>query len=107
MYNAEIAMGILIWFLATLISYIFVTDLGASFINRLIDSIRLDFSRSAGWKIIPSSLQAIGIYWVLLGVVLNLIGKACFIEFAGGILLAVIMIGPPAVVCAIFARNRR
>ncbi len=101
-----VVFGIFFWFAGILFSYIYITDLDEPFIKRLIDSIRLDISRSAGWEASSSRLKLIGIYWVLLGVVINKIGVAWFDEYPGDLLPMAIAIIPPVVVSAILARNK-
>lgn len=106
MYNDVIAIGIFFWFMATLLSYVFATDPSEPFLRRIGHSIRLDFRRSAGLKVIPSMFQAISIYWIVLGVIINRIEGAWFKGFSGEVILW-IMIGAPILAAAIIAGKRK
>ncbi len=89
-----IAISIFFWCMATLMSYIFATDPGESFLKRIHLAIRIDLRRSAGFKVIPSVFQAISIYWILLGLVINWIGDAWFKVIFGEVLFGIFLIAP-------------
>jgi hypothetical protein len=101
-----IAIAVFLWCMATLLSFVFATDPSESFLRRIGHSIRLDLRRSAGLKVIPSMLQAISIYWVMLGVILNRTEEAWFKDFSGEVILW-IMIGAPILAAAIIAGKRK
>jgi len=105
--NGLIAIAIFLWCMATLLSFVFATDPSESFLKRIGDSIRIEFHRSAGLKIIPSFFQAISIYWIVLGAIINWVGENWIIEgFTGDIVILAVM-GAPLLVAAIIAGKRK
>lgn len=80
--------------MATLVSYTFATDPGESFLKRMGLAIRIDLRRSAGFKVIPSVFQAISIYWILLGLVINWIGVEWFKGIIGEVLFGIFIVAP-------------
>jgi hypothetical protein len=106
MMNGLIAVAVFFWFMATLLSYIFATDSSEPFMKRISYSIRIDFHRSAGLKVIPSIFQAISIYWIALGVIINWLGKAWFEGFMGDMIIVALMI-IPLLAAAIIAEKRK
>ena len=76
MMNWLIAMAVFFWCMATIVSYIFITDQDDPFLKRIVHSVRLDFRRSAGLKVLPSMFQAIYIYWIVLGIMINWLSEA-------------------------------
>ncbi len=104
--NGLIAIAVFFWFMATLSAYVFTTDLREPFLRRFVHSIRLDFRRSAGLKVIPSIFQATSIYWIGLGVIINWVGETWFKGFLGDIVI-VALIGAPLLIAAIIAQKRK
>jgi hypothetical protein len=106
MMDGLIAIAVFFWCMATLLSYVFNTDPSEPFLKRIGQSIRLDFRRSAGLKIIPSMFQVISIYWIVLGVIINWVGEAWFRGFGGDIIIVALM-GAPLLAAAIIAEKRK
>jgi hypothetical protein len=97
--------AILVWSMATLMSYAYATDLGEPFLKRISLAIKIDLGRSAGRKVIPSMWQAISIYWILLGLVINWIGAGFPKNFSEEVVLSLIM-GTPLLAFTIILKIR-
>jgi hypothetical protein len=104
--NGLIAIAVFFWCMATLLSFVFATDPSESFLKRIGDSIRMEFHRSAGLKIIPSLFQAISIYWVVLGAIINWVGENWIEGFTRDIVIIALM-GAPLLVAAIITGKRK
>jgi hypothetical protein len=104
--NGLIAIAAFFWFMTTLLSYIFATDSSEPFTKRISHSIRLDFRRCAGLKVIPSIFQAIAIYWIILGIIVNWVGGVWLKGFKGDMIIVAI-VGIPLLAVAILAGERK
>jgi len=104
--NGLIGIAVFFWCLATLLAYVFNTNPSEPYLKRIEHSIRIDFRRSAGLKIIPSMFQAISIYWIVLGVIVNWVGEAWLEGFMGDVVIVALM-GAPLLAAAILAEKRR
>lgn len=104
--NGLIAIAVFFWCMATLLSFLFATDPSESFLKRIGDSIRMEFYRSAGLKIIPSLFQAISIYWIVLGAIINWVGENWIEGFTGDIMIIALM-GAPLLFAAIISGKRK
>ncbi len=100
-----VGIAVFTWFIATLASFMFATDLSEPFLKRVCSSIRMDIRRSAGLKAIPSMLQAASIYWIILGMVLNWVSETLFEGFVGNVFIA-ILVGIPLFFFAKYSERR-
>lgn len=90
--------------MATILTYVFLSQSIKSLIKRIVFSTTPDFSRSAGLKTIPSSFQVVGIYWVVIGVLINGVGESWPKGTVGNIIL-LILVGFPILVGSIIVEK--
>jgi hypothetical protein len=89
-----------------MIAYIFITPKKDKFVDRLKASIRYRTGCSLEAWFGISLLQITAIYWVLIGILLNIVGKVWVNSNIGGIIIFII-IGVPLFVGAILVERRK
>jgi len=101
-----ITLGLLAWFLVSMIAYVFLTIPSDSFQKRLIDSINIRFIKRTGPEFGISLMQVTGVFWVIAGLIINLIGESFLQGIVGDIILGIIFLGP-VWIGAIIAERRK
>ena len=101
-----IAIGIMFWVLEVTMAYIFITPKKDRTIDRIKASIQLCPAHGRGPWVNISLLQITAIYWVLIGILLNVVGNVWPSSFTGDIILFGI-IGLPLIIGAIIVERRK
>ncbi|MBN2548928.1 MAG: hypothetical protein JXB15_07210 [Anaerolineales bacterium] len=105
MGNILISLGITVWFIFAIITFVFLTPVTDSFINRLIRSVKFLLSKKYGLEFGVIVGQATGIFWLIAGLIINLMGESIFHGVREDVILSIIFLAP--VTIGAFLNERR
>lgn len=106
MGTALVAFGVLAWFGFSLIYFVFLTPWSDNLIERLRRSVKFKLSKKTGPEFGISLMQMTGIFWIITGLIINLIDKSFLIGVRGDIILGIIILAP-VWIGAIIAERRK
>jgi hypothetical protein len=105
--NGLIAQGILIWFLITMLVFIFRISYGSNFIDRFGKSVKINLRDDDKFTFGKSVVQLMGMYWILIGITFNFIGESFLHGTQGRAILLIVCLVPVFIGIIIIERRKK
>lgn len=106
MGNGLVALGLFAWLMSSILSYVFFTPQKERLIKRLIKSVKIRFINSTGPEFGISLFQITAVFWVLIGLIINIFDRNFLYGMNGDIILGILFLAP-VLIGAIVAERRR
>jgi len=107
MGNVLMFLGMFLLFGFVMITFIFLTPTSENILIRLKGSVKINLTRNVGPEFGISLMKVTGIFWVLTGIIINIIGESFLRGIGGDIILGIIFLGPVWIGAIVSERRKK